>query len=116
MDAVGQIAALHVADLGEALARLCLGSSTELRLDESREFDLGGPDLFLFRDYIRALRTAQSPRSAMCVPVPGLFARLFAHACDLVHFSPFSFGHWELLRRDNKPQVNRLAELLRRNP
>jgi NADH dehydrogenase len=33
-----------------------------------------------------------------------------------VHFSPFSFGHWELLQHDNLPQPNRLTELLGRAP
>ena len=32
------------------------------------------------------------------------------------HFSPFSFGHWELLHYDNIPRTNRLPELLGRAP
>jgi uncharacterized protein YbjT (DUF2867 family) len=115
-NANGQIAALHVEDLGQALARLSLANRDELRLEESREFDLGGERSYVFRDYIRALRRRHSQRQALCVPVPAFAARLFAHVCDLVHFSPFSFGHWELLARDNMPAPNRLPELLQRPP
>lgn len=115
-NANGQIAALHVEDLGEALARLSLAGQDELRLAESREFDLGGDEGYVFREYIRVLRRRHSKQSSLCIPVPAFAARLFAHACDIVHFSPFSFGHWELLARDNLPVPNRLPELLRRSP
>jgi hypothetical protein len=39
-----------------------------------------------------------------------------AHLCDLFHFSPFSYGHWILLQRDNVPSPNHLPELLGRAP
>ena len=45
---------------------------------------------------------------ALRIPVPALLARLGSHLCDLLHFSPFSYGHLELMRRDNLPQVNML--------
>lgn len=115
-DAQGRIAALDVAELGEALARLCMRSATELRLHESREFDLGGPEQMSLTEYIHALRRTYTLRPALCVRFPGPLARLIAHACDLLHATPFSFGHWELLRRDNVPGVNRLPELLGRAP
>lgn len=115
-DARGRIAALDVAELGEALARLCLGSASDLRLQESREFDLGGPDEMSLTEYMRALRRTYTPRAALCIPVPGVLARMVAHVCDLLHATPFSFGHWELLRHDNVPKRNRLAELLGRPP
>jgi uncharacterized protein YbjT (DUF2867 family) len=115
-DARGRIAALDVAELGEALTRLCLASAKELRLHESREFDLGGPEEMSLTEYMRALRRTYTPRAALCIPVPGVLARLVAHVCDLLHATPFSFGHWELLRHDNVPRRNRLAELLGRAP
>jgi len=115
-NANGHIAALHVEDLGQALARLCMASAAELRLDASREFDLGGEQTFIFKDYIRALRRRYTDKPSLCIPVPAFAARLFAHTCDVVHFSPFSYGHWELLARDNKPAHNRLPELLQRAP
>ncbi len=116
MDARGRIAALDVADLGDALAQLCLGDSEVLGLGTSREFELGGEQEFEFRDYIRALRKNYSANQAWCIPIPGLLARLGAHICDLLHFTPFSFGHWELLRRNNVPRDNRLPDLIGRAP
>lgn len=115
-NANGEIAALHVEDLGQALARLCTARSGDLRLESSREFDLGGEQSFTFKEYIRALRRRYTDKPSLCIPVPAFAARLFAHACDVVHFSPFSYGHWELLARDNNPEHNRLPELLQRTP
>lgn len=116
VDARGAIAALRVEDLGTALARLCLANATVLGLSRSREFELGGDREFAFADYIAHLRTSYTERPPRPIPVPGFAARGFAHLCDLLHFTPFSFGHWELLRRDNVPKVNRLEELLGRPP
>ncbi len=47
-------------------------------------------------------------RPALRLPVPALLARLGGHLCDLLHFSPFSHGHLELMRRDNLPHANLL--------
>jgi len=115
-DARGRIAALDVGDLGVALARLALAEAEHLKLDESRIFELGGTESWAFRDYIYALRGTYTKAPSLCIPLPGLLARLGAHICDVFHFTPFSFGHWELLQRDNVPGVNRLPELLGRSP
>lgn len=114
--AQGELAPLTAEDTGEALARLCLASDSELRLTENRIFELGGEELFTFASYVQALRRLYSSKAAVCLRVPGLLARLGAHLCDLFHFSPFSFGHWELLCYDNVPSPNRLPELLQRKP
>ncbi len=116
MDACGRIAALDAGDLGEALARLCVAPADELDVDRSREFELGGTEAYEFRDYIAGLRRNYTSRLILRIPVPGLLSRLFAHLCDGLHLTPFSFGHWELLRRDNVPSPNRLPELLGREP
>ena len=55
-------------------------------------------------------------RPAIRVAVPAWIARIVSHLCDLAHFSPFSFGHLELLRRDNVPAPNLLPLLLGRAP
>ncbi len=115
-DAKGQIAALIANDLGEGLARLCLGAEAELGLKETRVFELGGPRAFDFESYILGLRARYTDREAAVLRVPGIVARIFAHLCDAVYFSPFTFGHWELLRRDNIASPNRLPELLGRVP
>ena len=115
-NAKGRIAALDVADLGEALARLALDDAESLRLDQTRVFELGGPESWEFRDYIFALRATYTDTRSLCVPIPGVLARLGAHICDVFHITPFSFGHWELLQRNNVPKDNRLPELLHRPP
>ena len=115
-DARGRIAALDVSELGEALTHLVVGTAEELRLEDSRVFELGGTQSWEFRDYIFALRRTYTDKPALCIPLPGILARAGAHLFDVIHFSPFSFGHWELLRRDNAPTRNRLPELLGREP
>jgi len=114
--AQGRIAALTAEDAGEALSRLCLGAGEDLGAALSRVYELGGDNALLFEDYIRGLGKRYRRTRARCIRVPGGAARLWAHFCDLFHFSPFSFGHWELLCRDNVPSPNRLPELLGRAP
>jgi NADH dehydrogenase len=109
----GRIAALDVAELGEALAKLCTREIAATASVSERCFELGGVQAFALADYLGALRgTAPWAR----LRIPDALCRLAAHACDLLHFSPFSFGHWELLQHDNLPQPNRLPELLGRAP
>jgi len=112
-DATGRIAALHVDDLAEAIATVALAPA--LRPGESREFEFGGDVAAPLGDYLASLR-GRDRRPAWQVPVPGLLSRALAHACDALHVSPFSFGHWELLRRDNVPAPNRLGEVLGHPP
>jgi len=114
--ATGEIAPLTAQDTGEALAYLCLASDNELGLVNNRIFELGGEDRFTFTTYVQALRLKYKDKAALCIRVPGFLARLGAHLCDVFHFSPFSFGHWELLCYNNVPAPNRLPELLRRKP
>jgi NADH dehydrogenase len=112
-DANGRIAAMHVDDLGEAIANLALAQG--LRPGESREFEFGGDTALPLAAYLGSLR-GSACRPALQVRLPARLARALAHACDLLHVSPFSYGHWELLRRDNVPKPNRLAEVLGRPP
>jgi NADH dehydrogenase len=109
----GRIAALDVAELGEALAALCTRTIDADAPVTQRCFELGGPQAWPLADYLGALR-GRAPRARL--RVPDWLCRVVAHACDLLHFSPFSFGHWELLQHDNLPQPNRLPELLGRAP
>lgn len=115
-DAKGRIAALDVGELGAALARLCLAGEDELDLGNGRIFELGGTEPLVFADYVRALRRVHTDDPILCIRIPGWTARIGAHLCDVFHLTPFSFGHWELLRRDNVPAVNRLPDLLERTP
>jgi NADH dehydrogenase len=110
-DARGRIAALQVGELGEAVAVLCEKNPVA----EWREVDLGGGALLTIGEYLAALRPA-SLAPAPQIQVPAWLARLLSHLCDLAHFSPFSYGHLELMRRDNAPRRNLLPALLGRAP
>lgn len=109
--AKGRIAPLGVDDLGAALAVLCEQPSRTA----PREVDLGGAKSMTMREYLSTLRADQlgvnAPR-AIYAPVPHWVARLGSRVCDLLHVTPFSFGHLELMRHDNVPRVNVLPELL----
>jgi NADH dehydrogenase len=111
-EARGLIAALDVGDLGVAIAALC---DMKNRRDLA-EVELGGLVRRTMGGQLAALRRAYGYAPALRVALPPILARLASHVCDLLHFSPFSFGHLELLRRDNVPGVNRLPYLLKRAP
>jgi uncharacterized protein YbjT (DUF2867 family) len=110
-DARGRLAAMDVRDLGEAVAALCEKRAAA----EWREVELGGDVLMTTREYLAALRPTDLP-PAVQVAVPAWIARLASHACDVMHFSPFSFGHLELMQRENAPRHNLLPALLGRAP
>lgn len=112
VDAVGRIAVLDVRDLGEAVARLTLHGSP----DGVREHELGGLQARTLAEHLAALRALHRGDAARRVAIPAAIARAAAHACDLLHWTPYSYGHLELLRRDNCPRDNRLPLLLGRAP
>ena len=111
-DACGRIAVLDVRDAGAAIAALC---ETDGGI-EWREVEIGGNDAWSIADYLAAMRTAAALPPARRVRLPAWCARIASHLCDLLHLTPFSFGHLELLRRDNLPRPNRLPALLGRSP
>ena len=111
-DATGRFAALDVSELGSAMMQLLALQNRE----DLREVELGGTDARTMREHLAVLRAALGQPPARVLPVPALLARLAAHVCDVLHFSPFSYGHWELLHHDNLPRDNKLALLLGRAP
>lgn len=108
----GGIAAMAATDLGETFAALAALPS----LDDHREVELGGTRRYGYAEYLRELRADYTGSRALQIPLPNWAARLGAHVCDVLHFSPFSYGHWILLQRDNMPLPNRLLELLGHEP
>jgi NADH dehydrogenase len=111
-DARGLLAPLDVRDLGEAIALL---AEARGRTDW-REVELGGSVERTMVGYLGALRALHDDRPALRIPVPAALARLASHVCDLLHVTPFSYGHLELMRRDNCPRENLLPGLLGRAP
>ncbi len=112
--ATGQIAAVQASDLGEAYAVLAEMSS----FARQREANLGGQRLFSYSGYLDLLRGAEAGQAkpALQLTTPNWAARLGSHFCDACRFSPFSYGHWILLQRDNVPRPNHLPQLLGRAP
>lgn len=105
-DATGRIAVMDVRELGIAVAALCEMFS----LMYWREVELGGNSPRTIAGHLLALRG----RPAIQIRVPTWLARIVSHVCDALHFSPFSFGHLELMCRDNAPRTNALPPLLSR--
>ncbi|HTP61499.1 MAG TPA: NAD-dependent epimerase/dehydratase family protein [Burkholderiales bacterium] len=115
-DARGQVAALDVRDLGDAVAALC-----EARRQEGlREVELGGSARRTMVEHLGALRAVQggkfSDHPALRVAVPAPLAWLAGLACDFLHFTPVSSANLELMRRDNLPRENILQALIGRAP
>jgi uncharacterized protein YbjT (DUF2867 family) len=108
----GGIAAMTAIDLGHAFAALAGFAS----LVNHRQVELGGRHRYGYAEYLRTLRADHTGAAVLQLALPNWIARLGAHVCDLLHFSPFSYGHWILLQRDNVPSPNRLPELLQREP
>ena len=96
-DALGALAPLAVHDLGEAIAALCLCSREAL----PGSVELGGETRYTMLEYLRALRS--NARPALRLPVPAWMVRICAHLFDILHVTPLSWGHVELMRRDNAP-------------
>jgi uncharacterized protein YbjT (DUF2867 family) len=115
-DATGKIAALDVAELGEAIAKLAITDIESECNRSAREFDLGGPNIESLGEVIAAIRRTHTRHSATQLRVPALLARIVSHVCDALHVTPYSFGHYQLLRHENCPSRNRLPELLGRLP
>jgi NADH dehydrogenase len=111
-NATGRIAALQVEDLAKAIAALC---EPPVAL-ASRIVELGGSDARTLEELLAALRALHRSDRSLRVSVPALLAVLASFLCDLARFSPFSFGHLELLGRDNVPRENLLPALLGRRP
>ena len=96
-DATGRLAPLHVDDLGEAIAALCACPREAL----PASVELGGEARYSIAQYLRALR--QKRGKALTLAVPAWLVRICAHALDVLHLTPLSWGHVELMRRDNEP-------------
>jgi len=96
-DALGRLAPLDVGELGEAIAALCACDASAL----PASVELGGEQSFAMADYLQALR--RKPQPAIRVTVSAWLVRCFAHVFDALQVTPLSWGHQELMRRDNVP-------------
>ena len=105
-------------DLGEALANLTL-MHLQNRNRQTKVIEIGGPEVFTLKTYLRKLRAQQDclpVKPFLTIRIPNVIARLFAKIFDMLHLTPYSVGHHELLEFDNIPHQNSLAKILGRKP
>ncbi len=112
-NALGGFAPIAADDLGEALARLALGPAPACPASE-RIVELSGPQILTVFEYLTLLDPYR--RAVLRIAVPAWLSRLVSHVCDLIYATPFSFGHYELLKYRNYPRHNQLPSLLGRAP
>jgi NADH dehydrogenase len=112
----GRLAPFHVDDLGTCLVRIATRPIAPDATQAERVFELGGHAYLTIADLLAALRAADGRTPATRIAVPAWICRAAAHAFDVFHLTPYSYGHHELLGRDNLPAHNRTGELLGRPP
>ena len=93
-DAKGRIAPLHVRELARLVCRIAYKEG------RTRIYELGGDRQFSFEDYLSHLARS---KPLLRIKVPGIVVRLLSHLLDLLHLTPLSYGHYELMRNDNLP-------------
>ena len=108
-NARGLFAPIHVSDLGEAVAKIALKTLPE---DSNRVYELGGEHKVNMLEHLERLRLSKT--KPFRLTVPAWLARVASHLLDGLHLTPYSFGHYELLKHNNYPANNRLSEVLER--
>ena len=108
----GAFAPIDANDLGEAIAKIALMKDAE-KTNADRVYELGGAVHFDLKDYLNQLRP-KGLKPARQINVYPVLARIVSHICDLLHITPFSFGHYELLEYGSAPKTNHLEKILGR--
>ena len=109
-NAQGQLCPVNVNDVAEAICNVALSTHSP-QGNVERIYELGGNQRMDLFEYLAKL-TPNPP--TMKVRIPSWVARVSSHLFDLLHLTPFSFGHYELLKFDNCPASNDLPRLLGR--
>jgi hypothetical protein len=108
----GGIAAMTAADLGLAFAALAAFPS----LAAHRESNWAAlAAMVMPSTCVSCAPTTPAPAPCNC-PCPTGWRAWARMPATSLHFSPFSYGHWILLQRDNILQAQPLPELLGREP
>lgn len=108
-DAKARLSPLPVSELAVAIA--ALAGKTAI----GPVVELGGAKAMSFYEYLLHLRGSEKSRP-VALHLPCWLGRVFAHVCDLLHLSPYSYGHFELLQSHNLPQPNQFMQLVGRAP
>ena len=109
-NAQGQLRPVNVNDVAEAICNVALSTQSP-QSNVERIYELGGNHRMDLFEYLATL-TPNPP--TIKVRIPSWVARISSHLFDLLHLTPFSFGHYELLKFDNCPASNDLPRLLGR--
>lgn len=115
VNAVAKLAPIHVKDLGEAIAKIALKTELANTVQE-RIYELGGEQKMTVLEYLQILKQGRTTLKieTMNIKIPAWMARLTSHFLDLLHLTPYSFGHYELLKFDNYPIAQQTTLLLGR--
>ncbi len=108
----GRVAPLHVTDLAEAISILIFKPKKELL----QIYEFGAIKALTIAQYLEVLRAEYSTSKAIQITIPVWIVRCVSHLLDILHFSPLSFGHVELMQGSNVPKINQLPILLNRLP
>lgn len=112
MRSSGLVAPLQVADLGEAVANVCLMPAEAM----PRIAELGGNQVLSIPDYLSTLRRTLGKPAALQIATPRWVVRFASYLFDVMAWTPLSFGHFELMQGYNVPAINLLPVLLGRTP
>lgn len=106
----GLVSPIKVNELAEAISSVCSIPNSE----SVGVYEFGSRQALTIEQYLQALRSEYSNSSALVIKLPYCLVRLISHIFDVIHFSPLSFGHVELMKGKNVPTVNQLNALLGR--
>ena len=109
-NATAKLAPIHIKDLSEAITKIALKIDSAKHSRE-RIYELGGEKQMTVLEYLQILKKGQP---LLYLKVPVWIARLTSHLFDFLHLTPYSFGHYELLKFDNCPTNQQTALLLNR--
>lgn len=112
-NATGMMAPIRVEDLAECISRVALDTNLTAYPNADRVFDVASDVRLSVQSYLCLLK-GRKPYGVL--RVPAWLSRCCAHVFDLIHCTPLSFGHYELLQFDNRPRLNRTMELLEHSP
>ncbi|MEM7291666.1 MAG: NAD(P)H-binding protein, partial [Pseudomonadota bacterium] len=98
-DARGLICPVHVDQLAKTVVKVALSTKPTL-LKKNRVIEVGGEHLFCLFAYLQHLR-GKPP--VLRIRVPARLSRWFAYILDFFHATPYSYGHYEILKYDNYP-------------
>ena len=110
---------IEATDLGEVLATLAVQTFQQGNQNKLSTYEVACKEKLDLERYLLRLRTQQaiSPKKPwLCIRIPQVITKFFARIFDVLHLTPYSNGHHELLQNDNAPINNHVMKILGRKP